>query len=114
MCGTEEEEKLQTNEKEKGEGQEKDGIVSGSVHVFLQGLSSLLYQHCGCVLQEGGSTHPGAQPKGQRILGGYACWGWVQGGHHQGCAGTLEEGGRIGEGSVRAGWKEMSFNVYLI
>ena len=26
----------------------------------------------------------------------------MQGGHHQGCAGTLEEGGRIGEGRVRA------------
>lgn len=37
------------------------------------GISLLLYQHSGCVLQEGGLTHPSAQPKGQRILGGYAC-----------------------------------------
>lgn len=63
--------------------------------------SSLLYQHSGCVLQEGGLTHPGAKPKGQRILGGNACWGWVQGGHHQGCAGTLEEEGRKDRGRQR-------------
>ncbi len=33
----------------------------------------------------------------------------MQGGHHQGCAGTLEEGGRIGEGRVRA--QVMSFKA---
>lgn len=57
-------------------GQERDGIVSGGGSgsaCLSSGVSSLLYQHCGCVLQEGGPTHPGAQPEGQRILGGYAC-----------------------------------------
>lgn len=60
--------------KKRESGQEIDGIVSGTGSASLSsGILSLLYQHSGCVLQKGGLTHPGAQPKGQRILGGYAC-----------------------------------------
>lgn len=46
-------------------------VVSRSCASLSPRTSSLLYQHSGCVLQEGGLTS--AQPKGQRILGGYAC-----------------------------------------
>lgn len=77
--------------------------ASVSERDILHRMPSVLYQHSGRVLQEGGPTYSRAQPQGKGILRGYACWGWVQGGHHQGCAGTLEEEGRIEEGSIR--WK---------
>lgn len=71
-CGTEGEGK-QTNEKRKGGREMALLVVESGCECVSSGMSLLLYQHCGCVLQEGGPTHPGAQPEGQRILGGYAC-----------------------------------------